>query len=423
MAGVQRLIDPAPPRRLSLARLASAISGSLASLGRVEVEGEVVAPRLAPSGHLRFTLRDRAAQVRVLCRPRWARHCQVAHGERVAVVGRVCYRPARGALELEAEQARPVGAGALAARLEQARARLAAEGLLDRPRLPLPRLPRAVGVVCGGQAAVRADIEAVAAARYPGLPLVVEEVAVTGVPAAEAVAAALGRLDAMEEVEVIVLARGGGDPGELLAFSDEELCRAVARSLTPVVSAIGHEGDRPLCDEVADARFATPSLAAAAVVPDRRALEDQLDSLLASARDALAQAEAGARRRLGSVELSGAAGSALAWAGARLERAAGELARLDLVGRVLGEARRLGQLGWEAALPARLDAEEAALAGHARVVEALAPARVLERGYAVVRGSRGQVLRSPDQARVGEELELELARGRLSAVAAGPRPR
>ncbi|HLG92492.1 MAG TPA: exodeoxyribonuclease VII large subunit, partial [Acidimicrobiales bacterium] len=271
--------------------------------------------------------------------------------------------------------------------------------------------------------AVRADIEAVAAARYPGLPLVVEEVAVTGVPAAEAVAAALGRLDAMEEVEVIVLARGGGDPGELLAFSDEELCRAVARSLTPVVSAIGHEGDRPLCDEVADARFATPSLAAAAVVPDRRALEDQLDSLLASARDALAQAEAGARRRLGSVELSGAAGSALAWAGARLERAAGELARLDLVGRVLGEARRLGQLGWEAALPARLDAEEAALAGHARVVEALAPARVLERGYAVVRGSRGQVLRSPDQARVGEELELELARGRLSAVAAGPRPR
>src|SRR5262249_14869993 len=130
-------------------------------------------------------------------------------------------------------------------------------------------------------AAVRKDIESVVATRFAGYPIVFCDVTVSGAGAADAIAAGVASLDAHPDVDVIVLARGGGDATELLPFSDETLCRAIAASTTPVISAVGHEGDRPLCDEVADVRCGTPSIAAAVVVPDRRALEAELDRRLA----------------------------------------------------------------------------------------------------------------------------------------------
>ena len=189
----------------------------------------------------------------------------------------------RGQLLLEAEEVTPIGEGAVAAMIAETRSRLAAEGLLDRPRKSIPRLPRVIGVLCGADAAVRKDIESVVAARFPGYPLAVEETTVSGPGAAVSIIDALQRLSLRPEVDVVVLARGGGDATALLPWSDEELCRAVAACPLPVVSAIGHESDRPLCDEVADQRFGTPSMAAHAVVPDREGLREDLVRLLAIA--------------------------------------------------------------------------------------------------------------------------------------------
>ncbi|MDP9386556.1 MAG: exodeoxyribonuclease VII large subunit, partial [Actinomycetota bacterium] len=273
-------------RRVRLVRLSAEIARSLAGLGRVAVEGDVVAPRLHPGG-VYFTLRDRAAQVAVRCPASRAARCRVVAGERALVTASVVWIPDRGQVQLVASEVVPVGDGAIAAAVADRRARLLADGLLDRPRRPLPRLPAAIGVVCGTDAAVRADIESVVVERFPGYPMVWAETAIAGPGAADAIVTALAALDDHPDVEVIVLARGGGDAAQLLPFSDEELCRAICRCSTPVVSAVGHEGDRPLCDEVADLRCATPSLAASAVVPSRRQLEAELAALAERRRAAV----------------------------------------------------------------------------------------------------------------------------------------
>ncbi|MGH9103999.1 MAG: exodeoxyribonuclease VII large subunit, partial [Acidimicrobiales bacterium] len=236
-------------RQLSLTRLSSEIARAAGDIGRVAVEGEVVRPRQGSSGRVYFTLRDRVAQLGVACPAGRRSRCRVVHGERVRVTGRLCWTPDRGQMELRAEEVEPVGEGAIAAALADIRARLRAEGVLDRARRPLPLLPGLVGVVCGAEAAVRADIESVVAARFPGYPLRFLETLVSGPGAAAAIQSSLERLDADPEVEVILLARGGGDAAALLPFSDEELCRAVAAARAVVVSAIGHDGDRPVCDD------------------------------------------------------------------------------------------------------------------------------------------------------------------------------
>ncbi|MGH9104520.1 MAG: exodeoxyribonuclease VII large subunit, partial [Acidimicrobiales bacterium] len=306
------------PRRLTLVRLAGEIARSLSGIGRVAVEGEVHRPKASRGGWVYFTLRDRAAQLPVACPARHARRCRAVDGERVLVVGALVWGNDRGQLVLEAEEVTPVGEGAVAAMIAEARSRLAADGLLERPRQRLPVLPRVIGVVCGADAAVRGDIESVVAARFPGYPVVFEETTVSGPGAALAIVDALGRLCSRPGVEVVVLARGGGDATALLPWSDEDLCRAVAASALPVVSAIGHEGDRPLCDEVADLRCGTPSLAAGAVVPDRAGLDARLSGARErAARCARSQGEMG-RERLRRAEVSRSLGAGLAGARGRL---------------------------------------------------------------------------------------------------------
>ncbi|HET9443957.1 MAG TPA: exodeoxyribonuclease VII large subunit, partial [Acidimicrobiales bacterium] len=275
------LFDPVdrPVRRVTLVRLSAEVARSLSSLGRIAVEGEVHRPTVRAGGRTYFVLKDRAAQVDVTVPGSRARRARTVAGERVQVTGALEWVAGWGRVQLVAEEVVPVGAGAVAAMIAEARERLRRDGLLDRPRRPVPRLPEAVGVVCGADAAVRADILSVVATRFAGYPLVFREVTVSGPGAAAAIVAAVDDLDRHPGVEVIILARGGGDATQLLPFSDEQLCRAVAAAATPVVSAIGHEGDRPLCDEVADLRCGTPSIAAAAVIPSRVELEAELAAL------------------------------------------------------------------------------------------------------------------------------------------------
>ena len=389
-------------RRLSLVRLSAEIARALAPVGRVSVEGEVHRPTRGAGGRIWFTLRDRAAQISVTCPAGRASRCRAVAGERVCVTGVLQYFNDQGRLLLVAEEVAPVGAGAVAAQIAEVRARLRGDGLLDRRRRPIPRLPIGIGVVCGADAAVRADIESVVAVRFPGFPVEFDEVAVSGPGAAESVLGALRRFDARSDIDVIVLARGGGDAPQLLPFSDEELCRAISAASTPVVSAIGHEGDRPLCDEVADLRCGTPSLAAAAVVPDRAALESELARLLGAVEGALTQRLESARQRLAAVDRERALTTGVGVAHSRLDRVASRLELLHPHGRLARCRERLE-------------------AGRLQM-EALSPARVLERGYAVVRDERGAVLRHASEIGPGSRVEVQLAKGELSARVEETRP-
>ncbi|MBV9934522.1 MAG: exodeoxyribonuclease VII large subunit [Actinobacteria bacterium] len=404
---------PAQPsvRRVSLVRLSAEIARSLADLGRIAVEGEVHKPSRGASGRVWFTLRDRASQLRVTCPASRASRCRAVAGERVCVTGSIGYVNDRGELQLVADEVTPVGAGAIAAAIADARAQLRADGLLDRPRRSLPRLPSVVGVVCGSDAAVRADIESVIAARFPGYPVDFVEVNVSGPGAAEGILGGLRRLDERADVEVIILARGGGDAAQLLPFSDGELCRAVATCSTPVVSAIGHEGDRPLCDEVADLRCGTPSLAAGAVIPSWTDLVAELERALAGATGAVAARVARAERRMTPLDPATAASAGLDRAHARLARSG---ARLDGLhpGRRLADARaRLRALDWRS--PARTRAARATdgLTAARLRLDALDPTRILERGYAVVRDASGRVVRDGRSLSVGDVIGVQLARG------------
>ena len=410
------------PRRLTLVRLAGEIARSLAGIGRVAVEGEVHRPQTSRGGWVFFVLRDRAAQLPVACPSRNARRCRAVDGERVLVVGVLVWGNDRGQLVLEAEEVLPVGEGAVAAMVAETRSRLAADGLLDRPRRPVPRLPQVIGVVCGADAAVRKDIESVVAARFPGYPLAVEETTVSGPGAALAIMDALVRLASQPDVEVVVLARGGGDATALLPWSDEELCRAVASFPVPVVSAIGHESDRPLCDEVADLRCGTPSMAAHAVVPDLRALNGELAGFLEVAATNLRSRGDLGRERLKRSEASGALAAGLERAHRRAEHARDRLTwvhprQMAQVGR-----RRLESCDWRRPFVAHLESGRQRLDVLHRHADSLSPQHVIERGFAVVRRADGAVVRGPDDVSAGDKLTVRVARGTISVTVddAGP---
>ena len=168
------------PRQVTLVRLSGEIARSLGAIGRIAVEGEVYRPTTSKGGWVFFTLRDRAAQVEVRVPSVHARRSRIVTGERVCVVGNLQWGNERGQVQLTAEEISPVGSGAIAELIDETRRRLVAEGLVDRPRRPIPVLPRMIGVVCGSDAAVRKDIESVAAARCPGYPIHFEETTVSG---------------------------------------------------------------------------------------------------------------------------------------------------------------------------------------------------------------------------------------------------
>lgn len=405
----------AAPRRVSLVRLSALIAQAIAGVGRLTVEGEVHRPQSGRTGRQWFTLRDRASQISVSVPSARRARCRVVAGERVAVTGRLEWVNDWGQLQLVAEEVVPVGEGAIAALIAETRARLRAEGLLERPRRRLPLLPKAVGVVCGHEAAVRADIESVIAARFPGYPVVFNTTTVSGPGAVDNIVDAIEDLAGRPEVEVIILARGGGDSTALLPFSDEAVCRAVASSGTPVVAAIGHDGDHPLVDEVADLRCGTPSIAAAAVFPDAAALWAEIDGLLAVSAAAAAGRLGASEQRLARVDRRAAAESGLERAAVRLARA-GATRQLVHPARELDRAvARLARVDWRSGPPARLTEAERALAGIMAQVEALSPVRVLERGYAVVRGPDGGVVRDAGTLARGARIEVTVARGGFTA--------
>ena len=331
------------------------VAGWLGRLPTVWVEGELTELRRQERWQsVFFTLKDPSdGSCLSASMPRGqfdALRLDLANGDRVHVFGRAELFEARGELRLRVLSIEPFGLGDHLAALERLKRKLAAEGLFERRR-PLPRFPRKVGLLTGNDAAAKRDVLTAIATRFPPAHVVIAETYVQGPRAAPALATALGDLcDA--EVDVIVLARGGGSFEDLLPFSDERLVRAVATCPVPVVSAVGHEQDTPLTDLAADARASTPSVAARLVVPDA----DELRERLAQTRRSLQRAP------------------------------------LHLV-----ERKR-----------ARLEA------AHGRL-RALSPRATLERGYAIVRDGV-RIVRAGDEVEQGARVDVELARGGFGAT-------
>lgn len=305
----------------------------------------------------------------------------LADGERVHVYGRPELFERRADFRLRALSIERYGLGHHLAQLERLRRKLAAEGLFDPARKrPLPRLPRRIGLVTGNEAAAKRDVIAAVTTRFPPARLLVTETLVQGPRAAASIVAALHDVCAAPEIDVVVLARGGGSFEDLLPFSDERVVRAVAGCAVPVVSAVGHEQDAPLCDLAADVRASTPTAAARLVVPD---LDELVGGLVR------------ARARLGAA------------VAARVERRSTELARTR------ARLRAAPLLAVE-----RKRARVDAAAGRLR---ALSPRATVARGYAVVR-AQGRVVTGTDALAPGARVDVELAAGSFGATVDEVRP-
>jgi exodeoxyribonuclease VII large subunit len=407
----------------------------------VWVEGEISNFRPAPSGHVYFTLKDADAQLPVVLFRRQAMllRFRPEDGLHVLVRGKVSVYEQRGQMQLVAETMEPVGAGSLQLAFEQLKARLKAEGLFDSERKrPLPAFPRTVGIVTSPTGAVIRDFLNIVARRHSGLNVLVCPVSVQGDSAPAEIEAALEELNSSRLVDVIVLARGGGSLEDLAAFNSERVARAIAASLLPVVSAVGHETDFTIADFAADLRVPTPSAAAELITEAQHKIAEYLATqehrLARAARFQLLQA----RQRLTRLSMSRAEGrmstmlhrleQRLDDFSFRIEAAVSEQLRqhqrhvAELSATVLRHDPRRGLAQARERLLAcrtRLDhSMERAIHTSAATVNALnarlhslSPLAVLERGYALVLDGQGGLVRSTNQIAAGDQLTTRLSDG------------
>jgi exodeoxyribonuclease VII large subunit len=399
--------------------VARKIAAWIDRLGAVWVEGQITQISAKPgTGTAFITLRDPVADVSVTLTCATAlvrdRQPQLVDGCRVIVHGKPSLHLGRSTLSLRVDEIRAVGIGELLARIERIRRILDAEGAFDpRRKRALPLLPSCVGLITGRGSAAERDVLSNATARWPAVRFRVCNVAVQGPLAVSQIIDALHALDADSAVEVIVLARGGGSVEDLLPFSDEALCRAVSRCVTPVVSAIGHEPDTPLVDHVADKRCSTPTDAGKCVVPD-----------VAEETAALQQLRNRCRRALhGWVDRECRLLDALR----TRPVLANPLRPLAEYGRMVADLRTRA----DRAVLGGLRTAQDGLTHTAARLAALGPAATLARGYAVVQRVSAQkgaaapgpapVLRSVAEAPAGTELRIRLCDGALGAVVTGER--
>ena len=393
-----------------LSRLTQNIKIYVDRMSALWVEGQVVQYNPRPGSRMAFfTLRDTESDtsMTVTAFPNVITAIGAGFEEGVKVVARVkpVFWERSGSLNLQAAEVHLQGLGDLLAQIERLRQRLAAEGLFDADRKkPLPFLPRVIGLVCGRNAKAKDDVIVNASARWPGARFEVREVAVQGQYAVREVTQAIAELDSLPQVDVIVVARGGGSVEDLLPFSDEALVRAAAQTSTPLVSAIGHEGDAPLLDYVADYRASTPTDAARRIVPD---LVQELDGL-ARAREGMRSA---IQRRLAqeryNLDLLVSRPIFLAPA-ATLEP------HRTFIDSALTSLRTQ--------VERRLNSERQSILQASATLQALSPQATLERGYSMLRLPSGELVRDASQVPKGTLVEGILAQGRLVAQVVGSTP-
>ncbi|MCV7205515.1 exodeoxyribonuclease VII large subunit [Mycolicibacterium peregrinum] len=380
-------------------------------LGMVWVEGQLTELKIRPDSKTVFmVLRDPAADMSLTltCPRDLVRNAPVklSEGTQVIICGKPNFYTGRGTFSLRVSEIRAVGIGELLARIERLRRLLDAEGLFD-PRLkrPIPFLPNTIGLITGRASAAERDVTTVATTRWPAVRFAIRNTIVQGPNAVPQIVDALAALDADPDVDVIVLARGGGSVEDLLPFSDETLCRAIVACRTPVVSAIGHEPDAPLSDLVADLRAATPTDAAKRIVPDAAAEQALITDLHRRSARALRNWVHREQHHLQQLRSRPVLAQPLA----------ALTARADEITRARATAQRD---------ITRLIAVETDTIGHLSArLTALGPAATLARGYAVVQtvppSGGPTVLRSVADAPEGTRLRVRVSDGVITAVSDG----
>jgi exodeoxyribonuclease VII large subunit len=369
------------------------------SFAEVWVAGEVSNLRIPASGHFYFSLKDRHCQISAVMFRSTSRTLafKPEDGLEVIVRGRVSIYDVRGDLQLYADAMEPCGIGSAQLALQQLKQRLAEEGLFDVSRKrPLPFWPRTVGIVTATTGAAIHDIVTTLRQRLPPVRIVVRAVRVQGKDAGADIAAALAEMNTLSEVDVIIVGRGGGSVEDLCAFNEERVVRAIAASRVPTVSAVGHEIDFTLADLVADHRTATPTAAAALVVPDHRDLDRQVLRAGADLHAALLGMIDQNRERVDSLR--------------RRLRDPRDLLR--------SQRLRIDELGERArrAVETCLRMARQQCGAEGERLHALSPLAVLQRGYAIVRKlDDGTVLKAADQTSPGQQLRVTLGRGWLEA--------
>jgi len=410
------------------------------------VEGEISNFRAPASGHLYFTLKDADAQLGVVVFRSSARLLRFRpdNGMQVVVRGRVTVYEERGELQISAEYIEPKGAGALQIAFEQLKAKLQAEGLFDQARKkPIPPMPGSIGIVTSPQAAALRDILNILRRRHRSASVLIFPAQVQGESAALEVSAGVRYFNKARNVEVIIIARGGGSAEDLAAFNHEGLARTVASSVLPVISAIGHETDFTIIDFVADLRAPTPSAAAELVIRTRQEVEEQAEGLHQRLLRAIRYRFLMKRQALTELSRHGAFGRMVDLINQRQQKLDDLLYRLERAERQIFERNRRR---WELAAAAvrhydvrrmlagirqELDARVAAMAAGARNLllqrrsrwerlaarlEGLSPVAILDRGYALVFDSSGKLVKDAAQVKPGEEISARLAKGEITAA-------
>ena len=372
-------------------------------LQEIEVTGEISNFTRAASGHLYFTLKDGTAQIKCVMWRSQAERLRFRPGEGDAVLarGRISVYDAGGVYQLYAEQLQPVGRGDLAVAFERLKETLAGEGLFDAEfKQPIPRLPRKIGIVTSSGAAALRDILNILQRRNPLVSVLIAPTLVQGEMAPAQIVRALRWLDGRDDIDTIIIARGGGSIEDLWAFNDERVARAVFAAHHPIISGVGHETDFTITDFVADLRAPTPSAAAELAVPDlsniQPVLQEFAESMDKTIRDVIAMRRESLRAR-----------AQMLWLLNPRRMVDADRQQVDAITERLGRAiHRIyeGQTG-------RLGIAQAELM-------AFNPEAVLARGFAIVRDIDGGVIVNVDQARSGERISIRVSDGEFTAQVA-----
>jgi exodeoxyribonuclease VII large subunit len=389
--------SPAPVRAVT-----EAIKEYLDRLGPIWIEGEIAELNERSGGMAFLRLRDSSVDMSlsVMCHKSvLASVAPLPANARVVLYAKGSWYTKNGSYTLSAREIRQVGVGELLARLEALKTLLAAEGLFDSEnKVSLPLLPRKIGLICGRNTDAERDVVENAKRRWPAVQFEIREVTVQGAAAVSEVSAALAELEALADVDVIIITRGGGSFEDLLPFSDEGLVRLAAQCSTPIVSAIGHEKDSPLLDLVADFRASTPTDAAKRVVPD---INEEID-LIEKLRDRAS------RFMRNMIELESSKIANLAARPVLRDPAVMISSRLEIITGLRDRSIRSFQ--------GRLAIAQEELQQVTARVRALSPQATLDRGYAVVQLPDGSIARDSAALKDGEKLRIRLAQGETSAM-------
>ncbi len=369
------------------------------TLTSVTVRGEISNFTNHRSGHLYFSLKDSEGQIRaVMFRSRaMTLKFMPESGMKVVIHGSVTVYPRDGSYQIYVNSMQPDGIGALYLAYEQLMERLALEGLFDEEhKLLIPEIPRRVGVITSPTGAAVRDIINVTGRRFPGADLYLYPALVQGEGAEKTLIEAVDYFDKTKLCDVVIIGRGGGSIEDLWAFNSEALARRIFAATVPIISAVGHETDFTICDFVADLRAPTPSAAAELAVPDRRELMMRLDSYEERMCSAIMNNISRQKERVGYLSDKTGAGATLAFIDTKKDAVAAYADKAALlVNSTLGRLRER-------------------LAANSGKADALSPLSILSRGYSVAEGKNG-VIKSVDDAKVGDEISLIFTDGRLTA--------